>query len=172
MGETVYEDERVRLEVLELAGRGGVTKRRAVIRHPGAVGILPLLDDGRVVLIRNRRPALGGEALLELPAGTREGDAPIDCAARELEEETGYRAATLEPLTSFYPSPGITDERMDVFVARGLEPGPQRLDPTEEIEVAPMAWGDALEAIREGRIRDGKTIASLLFWERFGPGAG
>ncbi|HJL44348.1 MAG TPA: NUDIX hydrolase, partial [Polyangiaceae bacterium LLY-WYZ-15_(1-7)] len=77
-----------------------------------------------------------------------------------------------EPLTSFYPSPGITDERMDVFVARGLEPGPQRLDPTEEIEVAPMAWGDALEAIREGRIRDGKTIASLLFWERFGPGAG
>ncbi|MCB9630857.1 MAG: NUDIX hydrolase [Sandaracinus sp.] len=168
MGEILYRDARVALEVLELEGRDGTTKRRAVLRHPGAVVILPLLDDGRVVLIENRRPTLG-LTLLELPAGTLEGEAPlIEQAARELREETGYVAGTLAPLTTFYASPGICDERMHAFVARGLTPGPQALDPTEDIAVKVVAWAEAMDAIREGRLVDGKSLAVMLFWDRFG----
>lgn len=164
----VYRDERVALEVLELAGRDGTTKRRAVLRHPGAVVVLPLLDDRRVVLIENRRPALG-ETLLELPAGTLEGEAPpIEQAARELQEETGYSATQIRPLTTFYASPGICDERMHAFVARGLTEGAQALDPTEEIAVRTMTWPAVMEAIREGTLVDGKSLAVLLFWDRFG----
>lgn len=167
-GKVVYRDSRVALEVLELVGRDGSTKTKAVLRHPGAVVILPLLDDGRVVLIENRRVALGA-TLLELPAGTLEGDeAPIDQAARELREETGYVARTIEPVLSFYASPGICDERMHGFVARGLVAGTQELDPTEEIGVVVRTWDEVMRAIRDGELVDGKSLALLLYWDRFG----
>jgi len=167
-GKVVYRDSRVALEVLELVGRDGSTKTKAVLRHPGAVVILPLLDDGRVVLIENRRVALDA-TLLELPAGTLEGDeAPIDQAARELREETGYVASTIEPLLSFYASPGICDERMHGFVARGLVAGTQELDPTEEIGVVVRTWDEVMRAIHDGELVDGKSLALLLYWDRFG----
>jgi ADP-ribose pyrophosphatase len=167
-GKVVYRDARVALEVLELVGRDGSTKTKAVLRHPGAVVILPLLDDGRVVLIENRRVALGA-TLLELPAGTLEGEeAPIDQAARELREETGFVASAIEPLLSFYASPGICDERMHGFVARGLVAGAQDLDPTEEIGVVVHTWDEVMRAIREGELVDGKSLALLLYWDRFG----
>lgn len=167
-GKVVYRDARVALEVLELVGRDGSTKTKAVLRHPGAVVILPLLDDGRVVLIENRRVALGA-TLLELPAGTLEGEeAPIDQAARELREETGFVASAIEPLLSFYASPGICDERMHGFVARGLVAGMQELDPTEEIGVVVRTWDEVMRAIRDGELVDGKSLALLLYWDRFG----
>lgn len=163
----VYRDARVALEVLELVGRDGSTKTKAVLRHPGAVVILPILEDGRVVLIENRRVALG-VTLLELPAGTLEGDAPpFEQAARELREETGYAAGRIEPLLTFYASPGICDERMYAFVARELLAGPQALDPTEEIVVVTRTWDDAMRAIAAGEIVDGKSLAVMLFWDRF-----
>jgi ADP-ribose pyrophosphatase len=164
----VYRDARVALEVIELLGRDGSTKTKAVLRHPGAVVILPLLDDGRVVLIENRRVALG-TTLLELPAGTLEGDAsPLEQAARELREETGYVARSIEPLLGFYASPGICDERMHGFVARGLIVGTQDLDPTEDIVVVVRAWDEVMRAIRDGELVDGKSLAMLLYWDRFG----
>lgn len=167
-GKVVYRDSRVALEVLELVGRDGSTKTKAVLRHPGAVVILPLLDDGRVVLIENRRVALG-TTLLELPAGTLEGaDEPIDQALRELREETGYVARTIEPLLSFYASPGICDERMHGFVARGLVAGTQELDPTEEIAAVTRTWDEVMRAIRDGELVDGKSLTLLLYWDRFG----
>jgi len=147
--------------------RDGGSTRREVVVHPGAVVLVPILEDGRLVLIRNRRTSVGA-TLWELPAGTREPDEPLEgCAARELEEETGYRAAALEPLLSFYASPGITDEKMHVFVATGLEPTAQRLDPTEAIEVFPTDVAEVRAMIRDGRIEDGKTIAAVLYWLAF-----
>ena len=139
---------------------GGVVSREVVV-HPGAVAVLPLLDDERLVLIRNYRYTIGKE-LLELPAGTLEADeTPEQCALRELEEETGYRAARLEPLCEFYTTPGICTERMRVFLGTGLTATQQRLQGSERIRVAVTALDEARRMLCEGRIEDGKTIAAL-----------
>ena len=91
----------------------------------------------------------------------------MSCALRELAEETGYRAGRLRPLVSFYSTPGFCTERMYAFVAEELEPGETALDPGEEIRVVPMEYADALAAIADGRITDGKTIVTLLYYDRF-----
>ena len=134
---------------------------REVVVHPGAVTILPLLDDGRIVLIRNQRLTIGQE-LLELPAGTLEpGEPPRDCALRELEEETGYRADTISPLCEFYTTPGICTERMWVFVARDLTHTQQNLQGAEQIRVCVLTIDEVRRMLRAGEIEDGKTIAAL-----------
>ncbi|MFH1746031.1 MAG: NUDIX hydrolase [Planctomycetota bacterium] len=138
-----------------------------IVVHPGAAIILPFLPDGRVLLIRNFRVAVQQE-LLELPAGTLDPpEPPIECARRELTEETGYSAGSLEELIVFYSTPGICTERMHVFAAHDLKPGPTQLEAGERIHPAPMEYDDALRAIHDGRIVDGKTIVALLFYERF-----
>lgn len=133
--------------------------------------ILPLLDgpEGRrIVMIRNRRPAVGA-TLWELPAGTMEPpEAPSSCAARELVEETGYEAATIEPLGRFYSTPGMTDEVMWSFVATGLRQVGQRLEADEEMTVEAVSPRLVLEMIDRGEIMDGKTIASVLLGHRRG----
>ncbi len=150
---------RVERRQYQIPGRGQVSKELVV--HPGAVLILPLMGDAEVVLIRNYRYAVE-EELLELPAGTLEpGEAPADCAARELMEETGYRAGRLEALCEFYTTPGFTNERMHAFVATRLEQAAQKLDDTEQIRVEIMRLADALDACVDDRIRDAKTIAAL-----------
>lgn len=148
----------------EIPERGLV--QRELVVHPGAVVIVPLLSGDTVVMIRNYRFAVDAE-LLELPAGTLEpGEGPLACAAREVEEETGYRAGRIEPLCEFYTSPGFIDERMHAFVASELIPVGQKLDETEQIRVQPMPLADALAACTDGRIVDGKTIAALLVYDR------
>ena len=138
-----------------------------IVQHPGAAVIIPLLDAENVVLIANRRPAIG-QTLLEVPAGTLDpGEAPLTCAHRELTEETGYRAGRMDRLTGFYSSPGIFTEYMHVYLARDLTPGAMSLDDGEEIELRPMRLDDALDAIRTGKITDGKTIIALLYYDRF-----
>lgn len=165
---TLYTGKRMRLDLLHFRDDAGRKHVKEIVAHPGAVIVLPLLDDGRVVLIRNRRWALR-EVLLELPAGTLEkGEAPINCAGRELLEETGYLASRLRPLLSFYTSPGILSEKMHAFVAEGLQPRKTAHEPGEEIEVVPTPLDDAIGMIRDGQIVDGKSIATLLFYERFG----
>jgi len=145
-------------------GQGGADVVRDVIEHRGAAVILPLLDDGRVVLIRNVRHTVG-KVLWELPAGTLEaGEAPEACAAREVEEETGYRAGTIVPLTEFFASPGILNERMHGFLATDLEPTRQSLDHDEEIEVFPIPQWQVRDMIKDKHIEDAKTIALLLYW--------
>lgn len=163
----IHRGSKFELRARSVPTRGGGHVRREVVVHPGAVVLLPLLDDGRIVLIRNHRFSVD-RALWELPAGTLEPGEPVErCAARELEEETGYRAGALAPLTAFYASPGITDERMHVFLATGLRPSAQDLDATERIEVFPTEVEEARAMIRDGRIEDGKTIAALLYWLAF-----
>jgi len=133
-----------------------------LLKHPGAAAVVPFLDDGRVLLIRQYRFAAGGY-LLEVPAGKLDaGEAPETCAARELEEETGYRAGRLEKLGSIWPSPGFTDEKIHLFAAFELERAEQRLEADEIIELVPMAFETALRAIREGDIQDAKSGMALL----------
>jgi ADP-ribose pyrophosphatase len=128
------------------------------------VAILPLLDDGRVCLIRSRRLTVN-ETLIEVPAGTREpNESPLETARRELAEETGYRASHLEELIAYYPSPGIMDERMWIFVGRGLSEGPPAREANEEIENLLVTWNEALSMLRRGEIQDGKTALALLLW--------
>jgi ADP-ribose pyrophosphatase len=142
-------------------GPGGGTLVRDVVVHPGAVTVLPLLDDGSLVMIHNFRHAVGRE-LLELPAGTLEPDeSPTECAARELEEETGYRAGRIEPLCEFFTTPGITNERMLAFVASDLTKTSQDLQGGEQIRVEVMDQARVRKMLQAGQIEDGKTIAVL-----------
>jgi len=142
---------------------GGVTKSREIVRHPGAVVIVPRLADGSVCLIRNFRLSVR-QTLIELPAGTLEpGIPPQVQAERELQEETGFRAGSFKQLHSFYLSPGILDERMQLFLATDLQPGPAAREVGEEITNLIVPWDEAIAMIFHGEIQDAKTIASLLY---------
>jgi ADP-ribose pyrophosphatase len=165
--ELIFHGDRVDFILRPQTLSSGRVRKREVVLHPGAVIILPVLDDGRIVMIRNRRHTVH-EALLELPAGTLERDAagmpedPLACATRELTEETGYRAAKVEPFGWFYTSPGILTEKMYAFVAMGLTAGAQELEDNEQIEVAIMHPEEVRRDIQENRIVDAKSIATLL----------
>jgi len=144
----------------------GVTTQLDVIRHPGAAAIVPMADPDTVVLIRQYRHAVGGH-IWEIPAGTlEEGEAPIDCARRELTEETGYSADILEKIGEIVPVPGYSDERIHLFAASGLSEGIQMLDEEEWLEVHRLPFSEAMEMVRSGQIQDGKTIAGLLLAEQ------
>ena len=139
----------------------GSTIVRDVVVHPGAVVILPRLDDNRLVMLRNLRRATGAE-LWELPAGTMEpGEAPIDTAGRELEEETGYAAREIVPFIEFFATPGFCTEKMHCFIASALTATRQRLEHGEQIRVEIVDTQWARRAILDGTIQDGKTIAVL-----------
>jgi len=166
--QVIFTGSKIRLELHHLENDEGDRTRREVCVHPGAVVILPLLGDGKIMLIRNRRYALGGQILTELPAGTLEkNEDPMNCAGRELLEETGYLAGRLEPLANFFSSPGILTEKMYVFAAYDLEKQTAALEEGEEIELLPSTLDDAIAMIKDGKIHDGKTIATLLFYDRF-----
>ncbi len=140
--------------------------RRDVVIHPGAVAILPMLDDGRVVLVKNLRPNVG-ETLWEIPAGTLEPGEPVEAAAvRELAEETGYRAARVEKVGEFFPSPGVLTERTHVYLATGLTPGEQALEAGEEMTAHAVAWDEAMRWALDGTIRDAKTLVALMWHDR------
>jgi ADP-ribose pyrophosphatase len=164
--QVLYEGQRIRLERNHLDDEAtGKRLRKEVLVHPGAVVILGFLPDGRLVLIRNRRYTIN-QTLIELPAGTLEkGEHPMNCAGRELLEETGYLAGRLKPLGSFFASPGILTEKMYLFAAYDLEQQEQNLDESEEIEVMPVTMEQAIEMIRQGEIMDGKTIAGIYLYQ-------
>jgi len=133
-----------------------------IVHHPGGAAILPLHEDGSITLIRQLRPAVDG-FLLELPAGRlSKGEEPKLCAARELVEETGLSAASLEPLGILHPSPGVFDEVIHLFLATRLSQGEAVPEAYEEIDCVRMPFREALQMAIEGAITDGKTIAALL----------
>ena len=142
-------------------GADGRSVTREVVVHPGAVVILPILDAPRIVMIRNYRYTVG-EELWELPAGTAEVDeSPIETARRELEEEAGYRAGTMTPLTEFFTSPGVLTERMFAFTATDLQSVGQRLERDERIVAEIVELDRVRRWLVNGELRDGKTIAVL-----------
>jgi ADP-ribose pyrophosphatase len=139
----------------------GATVELEVIRHQGASAVVPLQEDGTVLLIRQYRHAAGG-FIYEIPAGKLDpGENPLACAERELEEETGRRAGHLEHLLTFFTTPGFTDEIIHIYLATELIPGVQNLEHDEVLEVVEMPLEHALQRIADGTIRDGKTIIGL-----------
>lgn len=149
------------VHMMHLQGSDGKTYQREVIRHPGAVVLIPRLDADTVVLIENTRPTVG-ETLLELPAGTMEwNEDPKATAKRELIEETGYRADSFTLLHQFYSAPGISDELMYLYLADGLRPGDHQREAVEQIENRIASRTEIIEWISEGKIRDGKTLIGL-----------
>jgi ADP-ribose pyrophosphatase len=158
----IYEGRIVNLGLETVHLPNGHELELEVIRHSGASAVVPVLPDGQVVLIRQYRHA-GGGFLLELPAGRLEpGEAPEQCAARELREETGYTAGAWQYLLPLLTTPGFTDEVIHLYLARDLVPGDTAHEADEFIERMPMPLSDALGRVLTGEIRDGKTIAGLF----------
>jgi len=135
---------------------------REVVEHPGASAVVPLTPDGDVVLVSQYRHAAGVE-LLEIPAGTiKPGESPEECAKRELQEETGYVALSLDPIVSIYPSPGYSNEVINIYVARVGSHVGQSTEPDEDIKVIKLSLHEAVKMVREHRIKDAKTIVGLM----------
>lgn len=165
--QVIYTGARIRLELHHLADEQDKRLAKEVVAHPGAVVILPFLDPNTILLIRNKRYAIA-QILIELPAGTLDkGEAPMNCAGRELLEETGYLASRIKPIGNFFASPGILNEKMYTFAAYDLQKANPALEEGEEIELMPTHFAEAIDMIRTGQIQDGKTIATLLMYERF-----
>ena len=161
MTKNIYSGIVVNLHVDTVTLPNGLTVDLEVVRHPGAAAVVPLKDDGRVVLIRQFRHAAGG-FIYEIPAGKlHPGEDPLVCARRELEEEIGYRAGTLELLSSIFTAPGFTDEVIHIYKATGLLVGRQQLDRDEVLEVVEMSLPEAIRMIKDGEIRDAKSIVGL-----------
>lgn len=165
--QVIYDGKKVRLEVHHLMDDEGQRTTREICAHNGAVVILPILPGNRIILLRQRRYAIS-QVILELPAGTLEPkEIPMNCAGRELLEETGYLAGRLKPIASFYSSPGLLTEKMHAFVAYDLVKQEQALEAGEEIELTDVDFPEAIDMIRTGQIQDAKSIATLLMYERF-----
>jgi ADP-ribose pyrophosphatase len=161
-GELLLTARRFRVErVLQPCADGSVHTREVVL-HPGSVVVVPLVSADEVCLVEVVRVAVG-ETLIELPAGTLDRDEPpLATAARELAEETGYRAGRIEPAGEFWMSPGILRERMHLFVADQLVPGEQALEPGEQIRTRVVPWAEAVAMCLDGRISDAKSVAGIL----------
>lgn len=143
-------------------GRSGKILKRQVVKHPGAVGIVPILPDGRVLLIEQYRVALQ-KTIFEIPAGTREvGEEPLLTATRELIEETGYSAGKVERLTAIYSSPGILQEELILYLATDLTPGESAPEDGEKIELRLKTWEEIDAMIAAEEIVDAKTLVALL----------
>lgn len=167
----VYTGQVVSLDVDTVRFPNGVTGELEMIRHSGASAVVPVLEvpgePTKVLLVRQYRYAAEG-FLYEIPAGRLEpGETPENCAKRELQEETGYSAGRLIAMTSIYTTPGFTNEIIHLFLAEELMPGKSALEDDEILELTAVEMSAALEMIRTGEIKDGKTISALLFAARF-----
>lgn len=151
---------RVRADTVEIHGR---EQRLDIVEHPGSYAIAALPQPDRLVLVRQYRHA-AGRALWEIPAGTAEADESCEEGAlRELREETGYGADSLELLCAVYPTPGYCTERVRIYAARGLHAGPQQLEEDERIDVREVSFAEAASMQASGEIIDMKTVLALLW---------
>jgi len=165
-GELVFDGTLLKVHRDEVRLPDGSRGVREYIRHPGAVGIVPLFDDGRVLLERQFRYPFGRE-FLEIPAGKIDpGEAALETGKRELLEETGYVAAEWTRLGVIHTAIAYTDEGIELYVAKNLERKERRLEAGEFLETLAVDFGEALRMIRDGRITDAKTVAALLLLER------
>jgi len=160
--EPVYLGKLIKLYVDTVELPNGETSRREIVRHPGAVAMVPLLDNGDVVLVRQFRLA-ANRITLEIPAGTLHPDEdPLEAVTRELQEEAGYRPGTITRLCGEYTAPGYTTEYIHIYKVTDLEDSQLAMDDDEFLEVVRLPLNEALRMIHTGEIEDGKTIIGLL----------
>lgn len=157
----------VKLSTVELPDQK--YSKREIVLHDNAVAVVAIHDD-KILLVKQYRISVD-KIIYEVPAGMIEHDEnPKDAALRELEEETGYRAKNIEYLTEFYSTPGFCTEKLSIFYAKDLEFVGQNLDEGENLEVVEMPLEEAISMIESGEIMDGKTISSILFYDKFSRG--
>lgn len=165
--ENIYDGKVVKLQVDDVMLPDGNTSKRELIEHSGAVGVIPITKDHKIVFVEQYRKPLE-KSLVEIPAGKLEsGEKTAVTALRELEEETGYTASALEFVTSFYTSPGFADEIMYLYIAENLEPvkNPTAGDDDEFIELIELTLEEAKQYVNEQRIHDAKTNYAILYLE-------
>ena len=162
--ETVFEGKLIQVDRVQVRLPGGKDTTREIVRHQETVGVLPRLDDGRIVMVRQFRKA-AESIMLEVPAGGIDGDeTPEDAVRREMVEETGYRVGSLRHLASFYTSPGFTTELMHLYEATDLERG-EATEETDQIEVVLLTPQEARRQL-EGHNADCKTLLALMYAEK------
>lgn len=161
--EVVYEGAILQFCKDEIITPKGNNVKWDYLKHKGAAAVIPVMDDGRIIMVKQWRNAIDRFAL-EIPAGGRDSaDEPtIQCAARELEEETGYKSDKIEFLQTIVPAIAYSGEKIDVFVAFELKKAKQHLDPDEDIELELFKVEDLIEMIVKNEINDSKTVSSIL----------
>jgi ADP-ribose pyrophosphatase len=165
--EMVYQGRVFGLRRDEVLEPSGLRTTREVITHPGSVVVLPVLPDGRIVMVRQYRHATR-QYLWELVAGRKEPEeTPKQGAARELLEETGYRAKRFKVFLDVFPTPGFLEERMYLLLAEGLTAGEAEPEEDEKIEVRAYRVNELKQMIKSGRLRDAKSIAGILYYLTF-----
>ena len=165
--EVLYQGKVFGLKRESVIEPGGVQVERDIIVHPGSVVVLPVVPDGRILLIRQYRHSVG-EFLWELVAGRKEpGESPVSGARRELLEETGYRAKRFRKLMRVVPTPGFVNEWMWIFAAEGLTEGAAQPEEDEKITPRIFTWKQAERMIERGALRDAKSICGILYYMKF-----
>jgi ADP-ribose pyrophosphatase len=165
-GEVVYNGHFLKVQRDRVRLPDGKVSEREYIKHPGAVVILPLFEDGSVLLERQYRYPLD-RVFIEFPAGKIDpNEAPLDCAKRELQEETGYTASDWKFLCTIHNAIAYSDEHLDIFLARGLTAGERKLDDGEFLETFKATVPEMLEWVREGKITDVKTVIGTFWLEK------
>jgi len=162
----IYKGVRVHLVKERLLTPEGKEVDWELVLHPGAAAVIPIDDEGKILMVRQYRNACD-TLTLEIPAGTLDSpdEDPADCAYRELEEETGYKSADIDYLFNFYSSIGITNEVIHIYVAKNLQASQQNLDEDEFVEVERYTLEELIEMIFTGEIIDNKTISSILMYK-------
>lgn len=169
---TVYRGKIIQVSIDRVRLPNGNVCDLELVRHPGAAAIVPVDAEGRVLLVRQYRHAAAGW-LYEVPAGKLDGgETPESCAAREIEEETGFRAGRLVPMGWIWTTPGFTDERIWLYLATELSPSRQALEADEALTVERMPLARAVELAASGEIRDAKSVCALLRSRHFLRAAG
>lgn len=160
----VFRGKRINLKKGYFRSPNGTLSYREIVEHPGSVVIIPVTNDGKILFIKQYRHGIG-EWILELPAGTLEkNEDPLNCAYRELIEETGYKAGKMLKLFEMYVSPGYTTEYMYVFLATDLQYVGSKPDVGEIIDLVEVGIDEAIKYIKENTIRDAKSIATILYY--------
>lgn len=163
--EKIFEGKVISLQVDEVELPDGNRSKREIIKHPGAVAVIAVTEENKILMVEQYRKAME-RSLVEIPAGKLEkGEDPVDSACRELEEETGYECERMEPITSFYTSPGFADELVHLFFAHSIrkKENAAQVDEDEFVELYELSLEEAVEYMKEGKIRDAKTAYAIQY---------
>ncbi|WP_176717362.1 NUDIX hydrolase [Vulcanibacillus modesticaldus] len=162
---TIYEGKIIKVDVDKVRLPNGKESFREIVHHSGAVAILAISKENKVIMVKQYRKPLE-KTILEIPAGKLEkGEKPLDCAIRELKEETGYTASNMSQIAKFYTSPGFADEIIYLFKAEDIQPGAAKPDEDEFVELVELTIDEVNELINDSKIIDAKTLIALNYWQ-------